>query len=55
MEHPSEHYTSSLLMRWEEADLVIPTHPRWQDWVLGEKEGIEHIKYAYEAGINTFE
>ncbi|WVQ82243.1 hypothetical protein IAT38_004371 [Cryptococcus sp. DSM 104549] len=29
--------------------------PEWQDWVLGEKDGIEHIKYAYEAGINTFE
>ena len=24
-------------------------------WVLDEKTGIEHIKYAYEQGINTFE
>ncbi|WVQ85683.1 hypothetical protein IAT38_007849 [Cryptococcus sp. DSM 104549] len=29
--------------------------PEWSEWVLGEKEGIEHIKTAYEAGINTFE
>ncbi|KAK8858947.1 hypothetical protein IAR55_003178 [Kwoniella newhampshirensis] len=29
--------------------------PDWQDWVLPEKEGIEHIKFAFEAGINTFE
>ncbi|QRV76351.1 aldo/keto reductase family protein [Ceratobasidium sp. AG-Ba] len=27
----------------------------WQPWVLGEKEGIEHIKAAYEAGIQTFD
>ncbi|WVF71722.1 hypothetical protein IAT40_006530 [Kwoniella sp. CBS 6097] len=29
--------------------------PAWQEWVLPEKEGIEHIKFAYEQGINTFE
>ncbi|KAG2015689.1 hypothetical protein CC2G_008934 [Coprinopsis cinerea AmutBmut pab1-1] len=29
--------------------------PEWQKWVLGEEEGIQHIKYAYEAGINTFD
>jgi hypothetical protein len=29
--------------------------PEWAEWVLGEKEGIEHIRYAYENGINTFE
>ncbi|KAI0059635.1 aryl-alcohol dehydrogenase [Artomyces pyxidatus] len=29
--------------------------PDWQAWVLGEKEGIEQIKYAYEAGIQTFD
>lgn len=28
---------------------------KWQEWVLGEKEAIEHIKYAYEHGINTFD
>ncbi|VDC05738.1 unnamed protein product [Peniophora sp. CBMAI 1063] len=29
--------------------------PEWQDWLLEEKEGIEHIKYAYEHGINAFD
>lgn len=29
--------------------------PEWAGWVLGEKEGIEQIKYAYEAGINAFD
>ncbi|KAH9042780.1 aryl-alcohol dehydrogenase [Lactarius pseudohatsudake] len=29
--------------------------PRWQPWVLGEKESIEHIKFAYEHGVNTFD
>ncbi|KAH8923263.1 aryl-alcohol dehydrogenase [Atractiella rhizophila] len=29
--------------------------PEWQDWVLGEEEGIKHIKAAYELGINTFD
>ncbi|THU94372.1 Aldo/keto reductase [Dendrothele bispora CBS 962.96] len=28
---------------------------RWQSWVLPEKEGIEHIKAAYDAGVNTFD
>jgi hypothetical protein len=27
--------------------------PEWQSWVLGEKAGFEHIKAAYEAGINV--
>ncbi|KAH7913230.1 aryl-alcohol dehydrogenase [Hygrophoropsis aurantiaca] len=27
----------------------------WQDWLLGEDEAIEHIKTAYEAGIQTFD
>ncbi|RDX41308.1 aryl-alcohol dehydrogenase [Lentinus brumalis] len=27
----------------------------WQPWVLGEKEGIEHIKFAYDHGITTFD
>ncbi|TFK37851.1 aryl-alcohol dehydrogenase [Crucibulum laeve] len=27
----------------------------WQKWVLSEEESIEHIKVAYEAGINTFD
>lgn len=27
----------------------------WQEWVLGEKEGIEQIKFAYEHGIQTFD
>ncbi|WWD10508.1 hypothetical protein V865_008644 [Kwoniella europaea PYCC6329] len=29
--------------------------PEWQQWVLDEKTSIEHIRYAYEAGINTFD
>lgn len=29
--------------------------PEWQKWVLPEAEAIEHIKVAYEAGINTFD
>ncbi|KAI0713892.1 aryl-alcohol dehydrogenase [Earliella scabrosa] len=29
--------------------------PLWQPWVLGEEEGIKHIKYAYEHGIQTFD
>lgn len=27
----------------------------WQEWLLGEKEGLEHIKFAYDNGINTFD
>jgi len=27
----------------------------WQGWVLDEKTGIEHIKAAYDAGINAFD
>ncbi|CCO36379.1 Putative aryl-alcohol dehydrogenase C977.14c [Rhizoctonia solani AG-1 IB] len=27
----------------------------WQKWVAEEKEGIEHIKAAYDAGIQTFD
>ena len=27
--------------------------PEWQPWVLGEMAGLEHIKAAYEAGINV--
>jgi len=30
-------------------------HPGWQSWVLSEQEGIDHIKVAYDAGINTFD
>ncbi|KAI0328026.1 Aldo/keto reductase [Cubamyces sp. BRFM 1775] len=29
--------------------------PGWQEWVVGEEEGIKHIKYAYEHGITTFD
>ncbi|KAH0581235.1 hypothetical protein H2248_012350 [Termitomyces sp. 'cryptogamus'] len=29
--------------------------PHWQQWVLGEEEAIKHIKFAYEAGIQTFD
>ncbi|KAF8271057.1 Aldo/keto reductase [Lactarius quietus] len=29
--------------------------PGWQKWVLGEKEVIEHVKFAYEHGVNTFD
>ncbi|KAF9069370.1 NADP-dependent oxidoreductase domain-containing protein [Rhodocollybia butyracea] len=29
--------------------------PEWQPWVLGEEEGIKHIKAAYDAGINAFD
>ncbi|KAH9067754.1 aryl-alcohol dehydrogenase [Lactarius vividus] len=28
---------------------------RWQQWVLGENEAIEHVKFAYEHGVNTFD
>ncbi|KAH9072792.1 aryl-alcohol dehydrogenase [Lactarius deliciosus] len=28
---------------------------RWQQWVLGEKEAVEHVKFAYEHGVNTFD
>jgi len=27
----------------------------WQEWVLSEEEGIKHIKFAYENGIQTFD
>ncbi|GAB1521096.1 hypothetical protein RhiTH_004187 [Rhizoctonia solani] len=27
----------------------------WGKWVLGEEEGIKHIKAAYDAGIQTFD
>jgi len=27
----------------------------WQDWVLGEEEAIKHIKFAYDAGIQSFD
>jgi predicted oxidoreductase len=30
-------------------------NPKWQNWVLGEEEGIAHIKAAYDLGINTFD
>jgi len=29
--------------------------PRWRAWVLGENEAIEHVKFAYEHGVNTFD
>ncbi|KAJ6569793.1 aryl-alcohol dehydrogenase [Mycena vulgaris] len=29
--------------------------PEWQSWVLAEEEGLKHIKFAYDAGINTFD
>nr|GAT53243.1 predicted protein [Mycena chlorophos] len=29
--------------------------PEWQTWVLREEEGIQHIKEAYDAGINAFD
>jgi len=29
--------------------------PIWREWVLGEKEALEHVKLAYESGINTFD
>ncbi|KNZ71972.1 Putative aryl-alcohol dehydrogenase [Termitomyces sp. J132] len=28
---------------------------KWQEWVLSEEEAIEHIKLAYDAGIQTFD
>ncbi|KAF8169275.1 aryl-alcohol dehydrogenase [Mycena galopus ATCC 62051] len=28
---------------------------KWRPWTLDEAESIEHIKYAYEAGIQTFD
>ena len=27
--------------------------PEWQPWVLDENAGVEHIRAAYEAGINV--
>ncbi|KAF7290758.1 Aldo/keto reductase [Mycena indigotica] len=27
----------------------------WRDWTLNEEESIKHIKYAFDAGINTFD
>ncbi|KAI0806628.1 aryl-alcohol dehydrogenase [Fomes fomentarius] len=30
-------------------------HPGWVPWMLGEDEGIEHIKFAYDNGIQTFD
>ncbi|KAN0139602.1 Versiconal hemiacetal acetate reductase [Lactarius tabidus] len=29
--------------------------PHWQQWLLGEKEAIEHVRFAYEHGVNTFD
>ncbi|KAG8915438.1 hypothetical protein FRC00_004455 [Tulasnella sp. 408] len=29
--------------------------PEWQGWVLGEEEGLKHIKAAYDMGINAFD
>ncbi|KAG8920210.1 hypothetical protein FRC00_010329, partial [Tulasnella sp. 408] len=29
--------------------------PEWAGWVLGEEEGIKHIKAAYDMGINAFD
>ncbi|KAF9780730.1 aryl-alcohol dehydrogenase [Thelephora terrestris] len=29
--------------------------PNWRPWTLGEKETFEHIKYAFDNGINTFD
>ncbi|KAJ8514443.1 hypothetical protein ONZ45_g8012 [Pleurotus djamor] len=29
--------------------------PDWQGWVLPEKEAIEHIKFAYDQGIQSFD
>ncbi|KAJ1306642.1 hypothetical protein OPQ81_007637 [Rhizoctonia solani] len=29
--------------------------PEWEGWVLGEEEGIKHIKAAYDLGIQTFD
>ncbi|KAI0823784.1 aryl-alcohol dehydrogenase [Trametes gibbosa] len=30
-------------------------HTGWNEWVLGEEEALEHIKFAYENGIQTFD
>ena len=27
--------------------------PGWQDWVLGEEEGLKHIKYAYVSSYSA--
>lgn len=40
-----------LISTQRELSLIL----RSQEWILDEKHGIEHIKYAYENGINTFE
>ncbi|RDB25329.1 Versiconal hemiacetal acetate reductase [Hypsizygus marmoreus] len=30
-------------------------NPEWQKWLLGKEEAIKHIKFAYDAGIQTFD
>ncbi len=30
-------------------------NPGWYSWILPEEEGFEHIKAAYDTGINTFD
>jgi predicted oxidoreductase len=29
--------------------------PEWQGWVVGEEDGIAHIKAAHDMGINAFD
>ena len=29
--------------------------PEWQGWVLDEQTSLEHIKHAYDRGINAFD
>ena len=29
--------------------------PEWQGWVLDEQTSLEHIKHAYDLGINAFD
>lgn len=35
--------------------LSLTSFQEYQPWVLGEEEGIKHIKVAYDLGINTFD
>ncbi|KAH9072149.1 aryl-alcohol dehydrogenase [Lactarius deliciosus] len=32
-------------------NMISYGEPRWEQWILGGKEGIEHVKIAYERGV----
>lgn len=45
----------SLSPNWLNTAIVLGTPDGNVPWALGEEEAIEHIKFAYDAGINTFD